>query len=79
MGFIGDMQKARQMQQLMKEERATASAGNVTVRVNGSFEVEDISADGDVSTQTLSDVRDAINKAFREVQKGLAAKLSRLA
>ncbi len=79
MGFIGDMQKARQMQQLMKEERATASAGNVTVRVNGSFEVEDISADGDVSLQTLSDVRDAINKAFREVQKGLAAKLSRLA
>lgn len=67
------------MQQLMKEERATATVGNVTVRVNGTFEVEDISADGEVSQRTLSDVRDAVNKAFRDVQKGLATKLSKFA
>lgn len=67
------------MQQLMKEERATATVGSVTVRVNGSFEVEDITCTGEVTTRELTDTKEAINKAFREVQKGLATKLSKFA
>lgn len=79
MGFLGDIQKARQMQQMMKEERATATVGEVTVRVNGAFEVEDIACAGEVNARALADTKEAINKAFREVQKGLATKLSKFA
>jgi DNA-binding protein YbaB len=79
MGFFGDVQKARQMQQMMKEERATVTLNGITVRVNGGFEVEEISSTGGVTEASLSDVREAINRAFRDVQKTLATKLSKLA
>lgn len=79
MGFFGDVQKARQMQQMMKEERATVTLNGITVRVNGGFEVEEISATGNVTETSLGDVREAINRAFRDVQKTLATKLSKLA
>ena len=79
MGFFGDVQKARQMQQMMKEERATVTLNGITVRVNGGFEVEEISTAGSVTDASLSDVREAINRAFRDVQKTLATKLSKLA
>ncbi len=79
MGFFGDVQKARQMQQMMKEERATVTVRGITVRVNGGFEVEEITSSGVVNAQSLADVREAINLAFQDVQKTLATKLSKLA
>ena len=64
-------QQAKQLQKELQKEEETYEDGGVRIKVNGAQEVVYFELDGD----ERSDIKDAINKAMKTVQKKAAKKM----
>ena len=64
-------QQAKQLQKQLEQEEELYESGNVKIRVNGAQQVLYVEIDG----EERDDVKDAINKAMKNVQKKAAKKM----
>lgn len=67
----GELQKLWKLQQEVKKIEVSSQKGNVEVTVTGEMKVKSVRVDG----RELSEVKDALNTAFAEVQKKVASKM----
>jgi len=68
---MGDLGKIFKLQQEIKKIEVETSKGKAEVKVTGDMKIKSVKLDG----QELSDVKEALNSAFEQVQKKVAAKM----
>lgn len=73
---LKQMNKLRELQRQLKEEKAEVEKDGVKVIVNGKMEVEEIFLNPELDNKRQEKaVRNAINDAFRKVQISAAKKM----
>lgn len=64
-------QQAKKLQKQLEQEEETYEKGGIRVKVNGAQTIVYLEIDG----EERSDIKDAINKAMKDVQKKAARKM----
>jgi len=73
---IKKLHELKKMQDSFKKERLTFSDRGVSVTINGSFEVEEIKLNPELSIEDQQEVlKYCLNKVREEIQKTLAQKM----
>lgn len=73
--FLKDINKLRQMQSAVKQERAESEKNGVRVVINGGMEIEQVSLNPELSVEDQARaVKDAINDAYKKIQMTIAQK-----
>ena len=71
-----ELAQLKALQDQAKKEKFSGEISGVTVVVNGSFTVEEVTLNPELDTETQArTVKDATNAAIANAQKGMAAKL----
>ena len=73
---LKQLHELKKMQEEFKKERMTFSDRGVSITMNGSFEVEDIRLNPELSTEDQQQVlKHCLNQVREDIQKNLAKKM----
>jgi len=67
----GALKEALQMQRKMKAEEVTVEHGGVEITIRGDLQIKQVKVGGELR----NDLRDAFNRAVREIQQVMARKM----
>lgn len=70
------LNELRQLQKELQRQKFSATRNGITVVVNGSMSVEDVTLNADLTPiQQQEDLKNCINDAMKSAQKGMAEKM----
>ena len=68
--------QAKNLQNMMADEKETVSKNGITVTINGNFQIESLTIELDLEKDKIADIlKEVINDGMKKIQRNIAQKM----